>query len=187
VRVVEEREEQTDGDGVDLVARDEVDRRVDVAVLERRHHPSLRVDALAHLEAEVAWHQGRRRVLEEVVETGAGRAPELQHVATAARGDERGARALALQQRVGDDGGGVGQPADVGGGDTVAAHRDAEPLHHSVREVARRGRHLDHRRRPARLVGEDDVGERPADVHADAPAHRASSTTAGRAAKPPGR
>ena len=46
------------------------------------------------LEAAAARDEGGRRILEQVVEVAAGGAPQLQHVAEAARGDEGGARAV---------------------------------------------------------------------------------------------
>ncbi len=59
---------------------------------------------------QVTGHEDGGRVLEQIVQARPRRAPQLEHVAHPARGDERDARALALEQRVGDDGGRVREP-----------------------------------------------------------------------------
>ena len=115
---------------------------VDLGLGQRRDDRAVGADALGDLEAAVARNERRRRVLEQVVEVGAGRAAQLQHVAEAARGDERGARALLLEDGVGDDGGGMRQQADVGGGHAVALHGGLQRGEHALGQVARRGRHL---------------------------------------------
>ena len=168
---MEEREEQAHGDGLDVVALDEVHDVVHVLEAQRLDHPALGVHALADLEAQVAGHEDGGPVLEQVVEARARRAAQLEHVAQAARRDERRARALALEQRVGDDRRRVGEERDVARGDTAARERGGERVQHAAGEVARRRRHLDDARGAAGLVHQDDVGERAADVDADAPAH----------------
>ncbi len=178
VGVVEEREQQTDGDGVDPMPPDELDRRADVLGVELLYHAPLGVDALADFQSQVTRHQHGRGVLEEIVEARAGRAPQLEHVATAVRGDQGDPGAAPLQQRVGDHGGRMGQPADVTGGHPVRGRRRTQAGHHALGEIPRSRRHLDHVHGAGRLVGEHDVGERAADVHADAPRHGKSSITA---------
>ena len=78
---------------------------------------ALGVDPFGDLEAPAARHQHRGRVLQQVVEIGARGTAQFQQVAKAARGDEAGAGALVLQQRVGHHGGGVRQQRHVGGVD----------------------------------------------------------------------
>ena len=130
------------------------------------------VDALGDLQAMVARHQHGGRVLEEVVQGGPRRAAQLQHVAEAPRGDERRARAPAFEQGVGHHGRRVGQEGHVGGGETMALEGCGQGLEHAAGEVARGGGDLDHGDPRAALLGEDHIGEGPADVDAEAPAHR---------------
>ena len=99
---VQEREQQADGDGVDLGLAQRLDRRLEALLVERlelavRPHP------LADGEAAVARHERLGAALGEVVERGQVLARELDQVAETLGGDERGARAAALEQRVGGD------------------------------------------------------------------------------------
>ena len=59
--------------------------------------------ALVDAEAEILRNQRLDAVEEEVVELGAGLASDFDGVFEASSGDERGARAFALEQRVGAD------------------------------------------------------------------------------------
>ena len=104
---IEEAEEQRDGDGLDARRLQFSDQSVDLQFGERRDDGAVGADTLGDLEAAPARDERGRRILEQVVEVGAGGAPELQNVAEAAGGDERRAGALLLQDGVGDDGGGV--------------------------------------------------------------------------------
>ena len=72
--------------------------------------------ALVDAEAEIARDQWLDSVEEEVVELGAGLASDFDGVFEAGSGDERGARAFALEQRVGADGGAVQEDEFAGRG-----------------------------------------------------------------------
>ena len=174
VRVVQEGEHEADRNRVHVQAPDALDDRVQPGLVERGHDLALGVDPLGHLEAPAARHQHRRGVLEQVVKVRAGRAPKLQHVAEARGRDQRDVGALALQQRVGDDRGGVGDERDRGGVDAVVAHGRAYAVDHRGAEVARRGRDLGDAGAPALLVQHGDIGEGPADIHPDPPPHSAA-------------
>ena len=99
---VQEREQQADRDGVDLGLAQRVDRLLHAGVVERLDL-ALRAHPLAHGEAQVARDERLRPPLGQVVERGAVLAGELDQVAEAGGRDERGARAAALEQRVGGD------------------------------------------------------------------------------------
>src|SRR5439155_1647995 len=139
----------------------------DLVLVERRHHEALGVHPLGHLHAQLARDERLEGALEAI-----GRGPrataQLEHVAEAARGDEPGPGALALEHGVGGGGGAVDDDRQVGGrppgrGD---GGQDAVGL------VARRRRHLDHADGAGRLVEEHEIGEGAADVHADEQAVR---------------
>ena len=157
------------------------DQAVDLALGERRDDGAVGADALGDLEAAAARDQRGRRVLEQVVEVGARRAPQLQHVAEAARGDERGARALLLQDGVGDDGGGVRQQPDLGRRRRRSA---ASPMSSAASTPSARSRGvvgtLATPMLPARLVDQRHVRERAADVDPDPPSHVALCPDAAR-------
>ena len=172
VDVVEEREHEAHRDRLDVPeAADRADEGVELRLVERGDDLALGVDPLGDLEAPPPRDEDRRRVLEEVVEVRARGAPELEHVAEAARRDEGDPGPLRLEQGVGDDGGGVGEEGDRLRGDTVLVHRGARALDDRRPEVARRGRDLGDPGPPAPLVEHRDVGERPADVDPDPPSH----------------
>ena len=199
MRVVQEGEHEADRDRIHLEGPDARDHRIQPGLVERRCDLALGVDPLPDLEAPAARHQHRWGVLEEVVKVRAGRAPQLQHIAEPLGGDERDLGALRFQQRIGDDRGGVGDERDRSGVDAVVPHRRPYAVYHRGAEIARRGRHLGDARAPALLVQHGDIGERPADIDPDPPAHRAAplpapapssrefTPTAGRARKPAGR
>ncbi len=133
MRVVEEREQQRYCDGVELGIANRRDDRVDLGLGERRHDFALGADALGNLEAPASRHQHVGRVLQQIVEIGARRAAQLQKVAKAARRDEPGARALFLEQGVGDDRRRVRQECDAGRVDALALDPARQPLDHGAR------------------------------------------------------
>jgi len=100
VRGVEEAEQERDRDGLHARRLSVRDQRGDLLFGERRDDGAIRADPLGQLEAAPARDQGRRRVLEQVIEIGPRRAPQLQHVAEAAGRDQRGARAFFLEDGV---------------------------------------------------------------------------------------
>src|SRR5271165_2245176 len=87
--VVEKREQQRHRHGFEPGIPDRSDHTIDLALVERGYDLSLRIDPLGDLKAPAARHQHRRRVLKEVVEVGARRPAQLQHVTEAARDDRR--------------------------------------------------------------------------------------------------
>ena len=121
MRVVEKGEQQRHRDGLQLGIADRLDQRRQFVLGQRRHHVALRIDPFGDLEPLAPRHQHRGSVLQQVVQIGARRSPQFQEVAEAARGDEAGARALVLQQRVGHHGGGVRQQRHVGRIDRFAS------------------------------------------------------------------
>ena len=68
--------------------------------IEGREHAAPRHDALLHLEAQVAGHEGRRLIDEEVVHVVAALAADLHRVAKTRGGEQPCPRALALDERV---------------------------------------------------------------------------------------
>ena len=147
------------------------DQTVDLTFVERRDDSSISADALGDLEPMPAWDQRGGSVLEQIVEIGPCRAPQLQHVPEAARGDECSAGALLLEDRVGNDRGRMRQQPDVGSGDAVALHSVIERRQHALGQVARRGRHLGDADGSARIVDQRHVRERAADVDTYPPGH----------------
>ena len=88
VAVVEEGEQQADGDRFHPGLADRGDQGGKLIVGKRGDDRALGVDPLGDLEAVAARDQHRGRVLQQVVEIGARRAAQFQDVAEAARGHE---------------------------------------------------------------------------------------------------
>ena len=91
------------------------------ALVEGRAHAAVDGHPLRHLQAPAARHQRRRLDDLDVVELVLALAPDLQRVAEALGGDEPGRRALALDQRIGEERRGMHHAADVGGGNRALA------------------------------------------------------------------
>jgi hypothetical protein len=168
---IEEAEHESDGQRLDPLRPERGDQRIDLEIRQRRDHGPVGADALGDLIAVPARNEGGGRILEQVVKIGPGGAPQLQHVAEPARGDEGGARAAALEDGVGDDRGGVRQQGDLRRRDRMAVHGDAQRRQHALGQVARRRRHLGDADLSRRLVDQRHVGERTADVDPNPPRH----------------
>jgi hypothetical protein len=98
-------------------------------------------------------------------------APDLDRVAKAARGDQRGPGALALDQGVGEQRGAVHHVRDrLGRYVGLAQHFHDAALDGGVRLLGR-GQDLGDAQQRARLVDHDEVGEGAADVRPDPMAH----------------
>ena len=137
-------------------------RLTHLLLVEREHDLAVGVDALGHLEAQLPRDERLEGAL-QAVRGRAGAAPELQHVAEAARGDQPGPGALALEQRVGRRRRAVDERLDLAGRDASFGER----REHALRLVPRRGRHLGGPDGAGRLVEQHEVGEGAADVDAD--------------------
>ena len=172
VRRIGEGVDEADGDGVDALGQQPVDGGARVLGIQRLLHIARRVDALVHHRAQVALDQGLRLLPREVVEPGHPQVADLQHVAEAARADQPGAGALALQQGVAGDGGSVHHLGDVGAVDRVLGDEGGHALHDGPRVVVDAGGDL--ARRDRAVLGEqNDIGEGAPDIDADAPAAHA--------------
>ena len=177
--VVEEREHQAHRHGLHAIeTANGVDERVKLGLVEGGDDLALGVDSLGDLEPPAAGHQHRGGILEEVVEVRAGGAPDLEHVAESAGGDERDIGALRFEKRVGDDGGGVREEGDRFRLDAVLVHRSAGAFDDGGPEFVRGRRYLGDSHATARFVEDGDVGERPANIHSNAPSHRFVSVLA---------
>ena len=155
---VQEREQQAHRDRLDVRLAQRVDRLGD-AVLVERLDLAVRAHALAHGEAQVARHERLGAALGEVVEGRAVLARELDQVAEALGGDERGARAAALEQRVGGDRHPVREGRHVGGLDGL------EAAHHPFRLILGRARHLGGQDSPT--IERHQIGEGSSNIDTD--------------------
>ena len=126
------------------------------------------IDALAHLEAEPPRHEGDLLAVAQVVEIGAVAARDLEDVAKALGGDQRGPGAGPLRNRV--DHGGSAVHEVVHGVGVESGLVDG--IEHAPREIVRRAERLGDAERAGLLVEVDEVREGPADIGRQS-AHRA--------------
>jgi hypothetical protein len=131
--------------------------------------------ALRHVEAQVARHERPRQVDVEVVDLVAALARDLDRVAMPLGRKQRGARALALDDRVRHERGAVHDPRDVRDRDAVALEGLSEDRLDRARGLVRRRQRLADRDEPV-LAHHAEVGERAADVDADAKAQASFPT-----------
>ena len=127
----------------------------------------MHVDALRHGEPEGARHQRLRLLDGEVILVVAALGRDIERVAKAVGGDQRGARAAPLDDRVGGERRAVDERVDVGEMQARVAEHQARALQHALLGPLRRGEHFPGE--PFGVPVEHDVGERAADIdrHAD--------------------
>ncbi len=101
-------------------------------------------------------------------------AADLEDVAEAGGGEQRGGRALALEDGVGGGGGAVQHVAQGPGPGAGEAERFFDAGDEAGRGIVRRGRGLGDPEPAAPLVHEGHVGEGAADVERDGVARRSS-------------
>ncbi len=178
VRRVGERAEEADGDGLDALAGQVGKLLLHRALVERDVHAAVHQHALRHAAAVLAQDQ-RPRLLRDVLHQAErvrlAVAGDVQDVPEPARGDHPHPRAAPLEDRVGADRRAVQQRRQLRR--LGARHRAdlLDALEDRHRRVLRRGCQLVDVDPLALLVVEDQVGERPADVHSEVPlAHQAS-------------
>ncbi len=159
--------EEADGDRLDPFGYQALRHGAHLVGIERGQHVAVAVDAFRHLQAMAARHQRVGELQEQVVDVVALLGAHLQDVAEAARGDQAQARAGALDQGVGDQGGAVDHVADVGERELGGVQQFGEALQRADRGVVRRGQALVEADFVALRVEQDEVGEGAADVETD--------------------
>ncbi|MPL86103.1 hypothetical protein SDC9_32079 [bioreactor metagenome] len=170
---VQHRPDEGDRDRLDALGQEMAAGLAHVLLVQRAVHGAGRQHPLAHAAAQIARHQHPRRRIVGVVAIAVFLVAEadLDAVLVAGRGDQPGARALVLDQRVQPDGGAV--DAQIGVRDDLARRDAGLFLDQGQAVLDRAGRVLRRRERledphAAAAVGEDEVGEGAAGVDAEA-------------------
>ena len=163
--------QEADGDRLDALCAAGLGDGVELGELEWDEDVAVAVDTLVHLEAQPSRHERLGLAADEVVHVGPVAAADLEHVAEAARGDERGQGTGALGERVDDDRRAVDEVSDALEPDL--AGRQARE--HALGQTRRRRRRLRDAELTCLGVEEDEVGERTADVRRGHEAHAAGS------------
>ena len=159
--------QQADRDALHGFAAERRDRGGDACCVERYRDRAVRPQLLDHLQPQPPFHQGTRLGPVQVVQHRHAQVADLQDVAEALGGDQRGACALALENRVGADGRAV---QHVGHCPAVRRQQRTQAVNDADAVVMRGGGDLV--RDNAAIRGDcHDVGEGPADVDPDALRH----------------
>ncbi len=160
VRRVHVAVQEADRDRLDPALRELSGERLDLVFVDRLLDLAVGQRAFLDVEAQVSRHQRRRPPHVEPVDVGPPLPRELHHVAEPGRGQQRDLRALALDQRVGDERRGVDHLRQRIG---LALERVTQHGLDAVRGRGRRGERLADRH-DAVGAGDAQVGERAPDV-----------------------
>ena len=179
--------EEEDGHGFDAGLQQAVGRRAHLGGVERPQHAAIGADALRHLEPEIAGDERRRHLDGEVVERVFALAPDLERVAEARGGDGAGAGALAFDQGVGEQRGGVHDAGDGRRGQVGGFEQGGDPGDHALAGVGVGGQDLQRLALAGGVVVNDEVGEGAADVDAERCRHLRRQQRGGRGGRFPGR
>ena len=167
VRRIDVAVEEADRHRLDRALGEPGGERVRGADVERPDHLAPRPHAFGKLKAAAARHQRRRLLVERLVEARHADAAHLQHVAEALGGDQRGRRALAFQDRVGGDGGGVEDLLEAIRREPEPRRQRDDPGEDGAAEIVRGGGQLAGGERA--FGGQaGDIGEGAADIGRDA-------------------
>ena len=152
--------QEQDGDRLHPLLDSIGDGGAHLLLVERDQHLALRVDTLADLVAQVALDQRLMPAEEQIVGFRPIDAPDLVDVAKALRGDERAARAAALEDGVDRDRRAVEE--ELGRAELRSG------LGHAILDAGdqprRRRQRLPQRQLPGGLVESGNVGESAADI-----------------------
>jgi hypothetical protein len=165
--------EEGDGDRLDPGGGQFPGQALDILLVQivpRQRRP-IGESAPRHAEAEVARHEGMRHLELQVVEVVAMLAADLQGIAEALAGEERGQGSLALDQRVGDQGRAMDDLAEGAHRRVGGRQRLLQPGLDGTRRIVRCGEGLPDDERAAGVVIDDQVGEGAADIDAGAQPH----------------
>jgi hypothetical protein len=109
----------------------------------------------------------------------------IEHVDEAGIGHEGDPCADPLDQRVGDQGGGVHHLGELADGEALAGEQLERTGDHRLIRGVRRGQHLVDRHAPARRIDAGEIGESAADIDPEpGPGSRHGSTPALRQRRP---
>ena len=137
----------------------------DIVGVERLQHRTIGIHPFPHTVTVAPFDQRLRPFDAQAVKVRALLPAQFDDVGEAAGGEQRGAGALALDQRVGPERRAV---ADDRSPDVVGAGDSVDRLDHRALRVVGIGGHLEGlQQRPCAAIEDDGVGEGAADVDAD--------------------
>ena len=162
MRGIREALQKRDGNAFDAVLFQCRHQGFDGSFVERQQDATFGVYALRHRQAQMARHQRRRLVQKNIILREAVLPADFHEIAETFGSDERGLRALALDQRVGRQRGAEDEDVQRAGFEPGLRKDLGDGGDHGFFRRARRGEHLAGPALAARL--ENDVRESPADI-----------------------
>ena len=140
---VDEAMQQADGDALHLFAQQQRHQGAHRVFIQGAQDVALVVQPLRHRQAQVPWDQRLGQHDVKVVLVVAALVAHRQHVAETLGGDQRGAGALALDQRVGRQRRAMHQDGDIRGLQTRRCQDCLHPRHDALLGRGRGGQNLD--------------------------------------------
>ena len=165
------RVQEDDGDRIDARPHERTGTRRHLARVQPPLDGAVRAQALPNFQPEVARHERLRLRGVQVVQLELALAADLERVAEALGGDEPGHGAATLDQRVGEQRRRVHDPRELLGGQPVPAQQPLDTGGDGARGIVVRGEDFAAVLAAARVIVDDDVGERPADVDPERVTH----------------
>jgi hypothetical protein len=153
--------QETDRHRLDLVGGEQLREARDLVLGQRKEHVAFGVHPLGDLEGQFARNERLGPMEKQIEGFDPIATTDRIGVAEAARGDQRGARALLLQHRVDRDGRAVQELIERG----HLAAREAQALGDAASRIGRHGRGL--RGHDAAVDAAHQVGERSPDINAN--------------------
>ena len=167
--------QQADRDGLDARIGEFAGELPDPIGIERRFNGAVGVEPLFDLEPQTARHQRHHRPDRQVVEVVARLPPEFEDIAETFGRDQRDARPASLDQCVRRLGGRVYQRGDHAGFEFLSVQEGPDSGGGAEGDIRRIRRHFRGTRYAAIGIEQHEVGERAADIEAQAIAAPARS------------
>ncbi len=167
VRGIHEREQVADRDRLDAGALELARGAADRLAVERHEHPTGVVAALGNFPGEALGRDGGRLRIEVIEQISVARlALDFLHSSIALGDEQSDLGAAHFQQRIGGDGGAVGEKTDLVRRNT-SGDQLGEPVEHAERGILRRARDLLDRKLARFGVEQHEIGMGAADVDAE--------------------
>src|SRR5580765_3668826 len=156
-----------DGNAFDSAFQQRGDLACEAVAIERRQNLAITVDTFAHAAAQLPRHERLRQLELQVVVVVPRLASDREHVDESVCGQQPGARALALDHRIGCERRAVHQYADVPRRQVRLRKQALQPADHGLGGVGRRRQRLAKPERSVLDILENEIRKGAANVDAD--------------------
>ncbi len=160
--------DQADRDCGGLFRRQMLDRGLRLGLVKRGQHLAAGVEPSVDFDHAIALDQRFGAIVQgvEAIDPGRILLADMEHVTEALGGDKAEPRALALQNQVGGERGGMDYALDFGRLRAGLRHGVAHRIHHAVHRIGRRGQGFGVDWLGFAVLKQNQIGEGAADIHA---------------------